>query len=128
MIDVFGEKEKFIQFRYDKKALWEKAKKDNLFVNPVLKTVFVDEKPKGLTLLKSNNSALSTFTNLNPSNQEHCAIEKADFYALQKSNELLNANTAAPPKAPALLYCICVLLPAAAVAGRPVNWLPLPKM
>lgn len=93
LIDVFGEKEKFIQFRYDKKALWEKTKKDNLFVNPVLKTVFVDEKPKGLTLLKSNNSALSTFTNLNPSNQEYCAIEKADFYALQKSNELLNANT-----------------------------------
>ena len=92
MIDVFGEKEKFIRFRYDKKALWEKVKNENLFVNPVLKTVFVDEKPKGLLLLKSNASALPTYTNLNPSNQQYYAIEKDEFYALQKSNELVNAN------------------------------------
>jgi len=92
LIDVFGEKEKFIRFRYDKTALWEKTKKDNLFVNPVLKTVFVDEKPKGLTLLKSNTSALSTYTDLNPSNQEYCAIEKDEFYTLQRSNALVNPN------------------------------------
>ena len=92
LIDVFGEKEKFIRFRYDKKALWEKVKNENLFVNPVLKTVFVDEKPKGLLLLKSNASALPTYTNLNPSNQQYYAIEKDEFYALQKSNELVNAN------------------------------------
>jgi hypothetical protein len=92
LIEVFGQKEKLIQFRYNKKALWEKVKKDNLFVNPVLKTIFVDEKPKGLLLLKSNSSALPTFTNLNPSNQLYYAIEKDEFYALQKSNELANAN------------------------------------
>jgi DNA-binding MarR family transcriptional regulator len=92
LIDVFGEKEKFIRFRYDKKALWEKVQNENLFVNPVLKTVFVDEKPKGLLLLKSNTSAFPTYTNLNPSNQQYYAIEKDEFYALQKSNELVNAN------------------------------------
>lgn len=92
LIEVFGEKEKFIRFRYDKRALWEKVKNENLFVNPVLKTVFVDEKPKGLILLKSNTSALPTFTNLNPSNQQYYAIEKDEFYALQKNNELVNAN------------------------------------
>jgi hypothetical protein len=54
--------------------------------------VFVDEKPKGLLLLKSNASALPTYTNLNPSNQQYYAIEKDEFYALQKSNELVNAN------------------------------------
>ena len=92
LIDVIGEKEKFIRFRYDKKALWEKIKEDNLFVNPVLKIVFVDEKPKGLTLLKSNTSALSTFSDLNPSNQAYYAIEKDEFYKLQKSNALVNPN------------------------------------
>jgi hypothetical protein len=92
LIDVFGEKEKFIRFRFDKMALWEKIKEDNLFVNPVLKTVFVDEKPKGLTLLKSNSSALSTYTDLNPSYQEYCAIEKDEFYTLQRSNALVNPN------------------------------------
>jgi len=92
LIDVIGEKEKFIRFRYEKKALWEKIKEDNLFVNPVLKIVFVDEKPKGLTLLKSNTSALSTFSDLNPSNQAYYAIEKDEFYKLQKSNALVNPN------------------------------------
>jgi DNA-binding MarR family transcriptional regulator len=92
LIDVIGEKEKFIRFRYDKKALWEKIKKENLFVNPVIKTVFVDEKPKGLTLLKSNTSALSAFSDLNPSNQAYYAIEKAEFYTLHKNNELVNPN------------------------------------
>ena len=92
LIDVIGAKEKFIRFRYDKKALWEKLKKDNLFVNPVIKTVYVDEKPKGLSLLKSNISALSTFTDLNPSNQAYYAIEKDEFYRLQKSNQLVNQN------------------------------------
>ena len=92
LIDVIGAKEKFIRFRYDKKALWEKLKKDKLFVNPVIKTVYVDEKPKGLSLLKSNISALSTFTDLNPSNQAYYAIEKDEFYRLQKSNQLVNQN------------------------------------
>jgi hypothetical protein len=92
IIDVIGEKEKFIRFRYDKKALWEKIKNENLFVTPVIKTVFVDEKPRGLTLLKSNANALSTFSDLNPSNQVFYAIEKDDFYRLKKNNELVNPN------------------------------------
>jgi hypothetical protein len=92
LIDVIGEKEKFIRFRYDKKALWEKIKNENLFVTPVIKTVFVDEKPRGLTLLKSNTNALSTFSDLNPSNQVFYAIEKDDFYRLRKNNELVNPN------------------------------------
>jgi len=92
IIDVIGEKEKFIRFRYDKKALWEKIKNENLFVTPVIKTVFVDEKPRGLTLLKSNANALSTFSDLNPSNQVFYAIEKDDFYRLKKNNDLVNPN------------------------------------
>jgi hypothetical protein len=92
LIDVIGEKEKFIRFRYDKKALWEKIKNENLFVTPVIKTVFVDEIPRGLTLLKSNTNALSTFSDLNPSNQVFYAIEKDDFYRLKKNNDLVNPN------------------------------------
>jgi hypothetical protein len=30
LIDVIGEKEKFIRFRYDKKALWEKSSKSSI--------------------------------------------------------------------------------------------------
>ena len=92
LIDVLGEREKFIQFKYSKKALWEKVMGDKLLVNPVLKTVFVDEKPKCPSLLKSNESALPEYSNMNASSQHYFAMEKDVFYTLQKSNELVNLN------------------------------------
>lgn len=92
LINVEGEKEKFIRFRYERNKLWNMAIEQNLLVNPVLKTVFVDEKPNDLFLLRSNASALPEYTNLNPSRQEYFAVEKIVFYGLQKSNELVNPN------------------------------------
>lgn len=92
LIEVEGEKEKFIRFSYKRHELWNLAMKRNLLVNPVLKTVFVDEKPKNLFLLRCNASALPEYTDLNPSRQEYFAIEKTVFYGLQKSNALVNPN------------------------------------
>jgi hypothetical protein len=54
--------------------------------------VYVDEMPKNHGLLQSNASALSEYSDLNPSSQEYFAIEKTEFYELQKSNALLNLN------------------------------------
>ena len=92
LIEVEGEKEKFIRFRYDRHELWNIAHQQNLLVNPVIKTVYVDEKPESLFLLQSNASALPEYTDLNPSRQEYFAIEKTVFYGLQKSNALVNPN------------------------------------
>ncbi len=92
LIEVEGEKEKFIRFRYDRHELWNIAHQQNLLVNPVIKTVYVDEKPESLFLLQSNTSALPEYTDLNPSRQEYFAIEKTVFYGLQKSNALVNMN------------------------------------
>jgi len=92
LVEVEGEKEKFIHFRNDRHELWNIAFQQNLLVNPVIKTVFVDEKPKDLFLLQSNASALPEYTDLNPSRQEYYAIEKTVFYGLQKSNALVNPN------------------------------------
>lgn len=92
LVDVKGEKEKFIRFRYDRNELWNIAQEHNLLVSPVIKTVYVDEKPKGLFLLRSNVSALPEYTDLNPNRQEYFAIEKTVFYGLQKSNALVNPN------------------------------------
>lgn len=92
LVDVQGEKEKFIRFRYDSHELWKIAQEHRLFVNPVIKTVFVDEKPKDLFLLKSNASALTEYTDMNPSRQEYYAFEKTVFYGLQKNNALVNPN------------------------------------
>jgi hypothetical protein len=92
LIEVEGEKEKFIRFRYDRHKLWNIAHQQNILVNPVIKTVYVDEKPESLFLLQSNASALPEYTDLNPSRQEYFAIEKTVFYGLQKSNALVNMN------------------------------------
>jgi phosphoribosylformylglycinamidine (FGAM) synthase PurS component len=92
LIDVEGEKEKFIRFRGERQELWNMAHQQNLLINPVIKTVYVDEKPEGLFLLHTNASALTEYTDLNPSRQEYFAIEKTDFYGLQKSNGLVNLN------------------------------------
>jgi hypothetical protein len=92
LVEVQGEKEKFIRFRNDRHELWNIAFQQNLLVNPVIKTVYVDEKPKDFFLLRCNASALPEYTDLNPSRQEYFAIEKTVFYGLQKSNALVNPN------------------------------------
>jgi DNA-binding MarR family transcriptional regulator len=92
LIEVFGEKEKFIKFNLERSELWYTAQQQNILESPVLKTVFVDELPSNLFMLKANASALPEYTSINPSKQQYYAIEKSAFYFLQKNNGLLNAN------------------------------------
>jgi len=92
LVEVQGQKEKYIQFRYPRSELWNITHQQNMLTNPVIKTVFVDEIPKKLSLLQSNASALPAYTDMNPSRQPYFAIEKAAFYNLQKHNALLNLN------------------------------------
>ncbi|MFC0877301.1 hypothetical protein ACE01N_11940 [Saccharicrinis sp. FJH2] len=92
LIDVTGEKEKYIHFLYNKKEIWNKAEKQNLLINPVLKRIYSDQKPQGIFMLSSNSTALAEYSDLNPSLQEFYAIDKSKFYAAQKSNVFVNAN------------------------------------
>lgn len=92
LIEVTGEKEKFIRFIFDRQQMWHNAKQQNILTNPVLKRVYVDEKPQGIFMLHSYNSALPEYSDINPTRQEFYAIEKNMFYVLQKSNALINAN------------------------------------
>lgn len=92
IVDVYGEKEKYIKFKLDRAELWRTAEHENLLVNPVLKTVFIDELPKNVFMLQTNASAMPEYSNLNPSKQQYYAIEKTVFYSLQKGNALINLN------------------------------------
>ncbi len=92
IIDVNGEKEKFIRFRLSRAEMWHDLEKRNLLVSPVLKRVYVDEKPADIVMLRSNESALPEFSDMSPSRQEFYAIEKNVFYGLQKDNVLVNFN------------------------------------
>ena len=72
--------------------MWHNIEQRNLFVTPVLKKVYVDEKPTGLIMLYSNASALPEYSDMNPSRQEYFAIDKNIFYKLQKHKLLVNHN------------------------------------
>lgn len=91
LVDVIGEKEKFIHFRLNRNELWHDALTRNLLVSPVLKTVFVDEKPENF-MLQCNVSALPEYTDMNPGRHMFYALDKNKFYELQKKHMLLNAN------------------------------------
>jgi hypothetical protein len=92
LIETTGEKEKFIRFMFDRQQMWHNAEQQNILTNPVLKRVYVDEKPREIFMLHSYNSALPKYSDINPTQQEFYAIERNMFYVLQKSNALINAN------------------------------------
>ena len=92
LIEVSGEKEKYIKFKFERKELWRRAEEQNLLTSPVLKTVYVDDLTGNVSMLRTNASALPEYTSLNPSKQHYYAIEKSAFYFLQKNNGLINAN------------------------------------
>ena len=92
IVDVFGEKEKYIKFKFEGKDLWQRAEEQNILTSPVLKTVYVDDLNGKVSILRTNGSALPEYTSLNPSKQNYYAIEKSAFYFLQKNNGLINAN------------------------------------
>ncbi len=92
LITVTGEKEKSIHFTLEGTELWHEIETRNLFVNPVFKSVYVDEIPQNVKLLQSYTSALPEYSDVNPSNQQYFAIEKDLFYQLKKGNGFVNIN------------------------------------
>lgn len=89
IVEVFGNKEKNIAFETDINRLWNSVQR--LLINPVLKTVYVDEKPL-IKMYSSNATALEEYSDMNPSKLEYFAIEKNKFYVLEKENQLVNLN------------------------------------
>ena len=90
LCNVEGSKEKFIHFNEPINELWHSA--EPYLINPVLKRVFVDERPMNHFMLSSNASALPEYSKMNPSRQEYYAIEKTSFYSLVKNKQLINPN------------------------------------
>lgn len=89
IVEVVGTKEKNLVFQNEAQDLWKNIEKH--LINPVLKTVYVDEKPT-IKMYGSNTTALEEYSNMNPSKLEYFAIEKTKFYELEKNNQLVNLN------------------------------------
>jgi hypothetical protein len=89
LCSVTGRKEKYIAFNYGRAELWKAAQP--YLASPVLKQVFVDEKPD-MPLLRSNASALPGYADLDPGRQQYYAIGKNDYYDLHHEGKLVNEN------------------------------------
>jgi len=85
-----GTKEKYLKITKERNELWQSALP--FFENPVLKKIFIDELPETVGLLKSNESALPEYSDMNPSQQNYFAVVKDVFYNLMKSGQLKNPN------------------------------------
>jgi hypothetical protein len=90
LCEVKGTKEKHIQFNLPIPELWEKALP--MLVDPVIKRVYIDQFPDNIVQIRSNLSALTEYSNLNPEMQEHRAMEKALFYDLKNTDVFVDMN------------------------------------
>jgi len=92
IVDVSGEKEKYIRFRLERSELWHDLLRRKLLINPVLKKVYIDEKPHKPFMLMAGASALPEYSDMNPSRQVNYATDRTTFYELQESGRLVNLN------------------------------------
>jgi len=92
LITIAGEKEKYIQFNYEKVKLWEKIEGNDFWNYPVFKRVYIDELPAGIKTWDCNTSALPEYSDMNPSRQSYVAIGRTEYNRLNKQNLLSNAN------------------------------------
>lgn len=89
---IVGEKEKYLRFNNDIPEMWNSLEQRKLLINPVIKKVYVDKISEVVDLFLCSSSAMPEYTDMSPSQQKYCAIEKKQFYKLVKKNALLNSN------------------------------------
>ncbi len=92
LITIAGEKEKYIQFNYEKVKLWEKIEENDFWNYPVFKRVYIDELPANIKTWDCNTSALPEYSDMNLSRQNYVAIGRTEYNRLNKQNLLRNAN------------------------------------
>jgi hypothetical protein len=92
LVTIAGEKEKYIQFNYDKVKLWEKIEENDFWNYPVFKRVYIDELPMGVKTWDCNTSALSEYSDMNQSRQNYVALGRREYNKLNKQNLFINAN------------------------------------
>jgi len=90
LCEIEGSKEKNIRFNQNITELWFKA--SPLMTNPVLKKVYIENYPEAELIFESNTSALTEYTDMNPSKQQFLAIEKNQYFKLKKENKFQGLN------------------------------------
>jgi len=78
--DVMGTKRKFIRFTKGRNELWNELNDRKLWINPVLKSLYVDTRPEGRTVRQGGETGLSLYTDLNPPQVPILAMDKSEYY------------------------------------------------
>lgn len=79
---------KMFQFKWDKITLWSKGLQRDIFINPISKHYFAEYNFNwNLQLLKAGNTALTEYTNMNPTNQMVYAVDNQTFNLIKKNNK-----------------------------------------
>lgn len=79
---------KMFYFKEDKKTLWEKGLQKDIFINPISKQYYTEYNLDwNNELLKAGNTALTAYTNMNPTDKIVFATDNKTFNLIKKKNE-----------------------------------------
>lgn len=79
---------KMFNFKDDKKTLWEKGLQKDIFINPISKQYYAEYNLNwDNELLKAGDTALTEYTNMNPSDQIVFAVDNQTFNLIKKKNK-----------------------------------------
>lgn len=86
-IEQYG-RSKMFYFKEDKKTLWEKGLQKDIFINPISKQYYTEYNLDwNNELLKAGDTALTAYTNMNPTDQIVFATDNKTFNLIKKKNE-----------------------------------------
>ena len=86
-IEQYG-RSKIFYFKEDKKTLWEKGLQKEIFINPISKQYYTEYNLAwNNELLKAGDTALTAYTNMNPTDQIVFATDNKTFNLIKKKNE-----------------------------------------
>lgn len=79
---------KMFYFKEDKKTLWEKGLQKDIFINPISKQYYTEYNLDwNNELLKAGDTALTAYTNMNPTDQIVFATDNKTFNLIKKKNK-----------------------------------------
>ena len=80
---------KMFRFKKDKAQLWKHGLEKDIFINPVSKKYFAEYQFNwNQKLLSAGDTALTDYTNINPSDQIIFAVDHATFNLIKKNNDV----------------------------------------
>lgn len=88
LIEIYNKgRYKLFHFKMDKKQLWNDGLQKDVFINPITKQYFAEQNfYLNNNMLRAGDTALTDFTNINPSDRLVFAVDNPTFNLMKKNN------------------------------------------